>query len=469
MKRILFSILFIIPAILGCIGYLQEGILFRDALYGSVSLYVLNMKYDSANILAEIARWMAPIMTASGLILAIKSIFFHLRDRMICLYSDATAIYGDGVHASRLWKEIKHSVLSTQEIKKGAGYHIIMFENDIDNVAFYQSNKDFFADKKVYMHLKDMNSYLLKESNVNFFNPYEIIAREYWKSRNFAGVLGEEKLTADVAIVGFGPLGQRLLQYGLLNNIYSPDQKITYHIFGESILYEKTYPSFDMMNEDCIVYHGSDWKQNISLFSAMERIILTERPDLDLVQALLYTCRTVPIDYCCDGNIRLKDFYKSDQIQGYGDEKDVYTEENIKTDHLYRRAMELNYKYESLYGDTKGKDKEKAMQDLWNGLDGFTKGSNIASADYHHIRCMIMKQREVLGKPMTPEELAEAEHIRWCRFHYLNHWTYGIPENGKNKDPKQKIHKCLVPFKDLPEEEKQKDVEAVNLMLELLA
>ena len=28
-------------------------------------------------------------------------------------------------------------------------------------------------------------------------------------------------------------------------------------------------------------------------------------------------------------------------------------------------------------------------------------------------------------------ELAELEHIRWCRFHYLNHWKYGKTKNKK--------------------------------------
>lgn len=406
-------------------------------------------------------------MTASGLILAIKSAFNRLRDQLTCLRSDATVIYGDGKHAEFLHQTIKHSVLCKSGLKRGGTYHILMFENDMDNVSFYQSHPTFFADKRVYLHLKEMDSFLLKESNVSFFNPYEIIARKYWEKHHFLSYLKDEKLSAEVAIVGFGTLGQRLLQYGLMNNIYDSNQKITYHIFGDSGLYEKTYPFFDMMNEDSIVYHGSDWRQCLDLFAKMERIILTETSDLNFIQSLLHVCSDTKIHYYCDSNIHLENLYKADFIQGFGNESKVYTEENIKTNHLYKAAMELNYKYESLYGEVKGANKEEEMQTLWNRLDGFTKGSNIASADYHNIRCMIMEQRKLLGNPMTKEELAEGEHIRWCRFHYLNHWTYGVPLNGKNKDPKQKIHKCLVPFYDLPEEEKQKDIETVDLLLDL--
>lgn len=467
MKRVLFAIVFVIPFIIGSIGYYLGGQVLKDSMYYSLTLYVMSLNYESLNILTEIARWTAPIMTASGLILAIKSVFFRIRDQLVCFQKDATVVYGDGKCASMVQKGIKHSILSTAGIKKHANSHIIMFENDMDNVSFYQANEDYFKNKDVYLHLKKMDSYLLKESTVHFFNPYEIIARKYWENNHLIPYLKSGQMQIDIAIIGFGELGQRLLQYGLLNNIYSLDQKITYHIFGDSTLYEKTYQSFDMMNGDAIIYHGKDWEDHFDAFLGMERVILTEIPDLRLVQSLLHTCKDTKIDYYCDGNIRLEALYKSDVIHGFGNANEVYTEENIKTNHLYQAAMELNYKYETLYGEVKGTDKQKEMTDLWNSLDGFTKGSNIASADYHTIRCMVMEERARQGNEMSREELAEGEHIRWCRFHYLNHWSYGVPANGKNKDPKQKIHKCLVAFNDLPEEEKQKDVETVELLLEL--
>ena len=59
---------------------------------------------------------------------------------------------------------------------------------------------------------------------------------------------------------------------------------------------------------------------------------------------------------------------------------------------------------------------------------------------------------------------AELEHIRWCRYHYLNNWTYGIPSNGKNKDKTLRIHKDLVPYQTLTDSEKEKDRENVRLL-----
>ena len=71
-----------------------------------------------------------------------------------------------------------------------------------------------------------------------------------------------------------------------------------------------------------------------------------------------------------------------------------------------------------------------------------------------------------IGTPWL-EQLAELEHIRWCRYHYLNNWTYGIPENGKNKDPHRRIHTMLIPYDRLSDQEKEKDRENVRILLAL--
>ncbi len=467
MKKVLYTIVFVIPFVLGVIGYRIEEILWGDSLYNSISLYVLSMKGDCMNPLIQISRFWAPAMTASGLIMAIKSVFGRIKEKLACMHSDSTVVYSDGQAGALLLSSLKHGVASDGKLHKSADAHVIMFENDIDNVNFYQTNKTFFETKKVYMRLEKMDSYLLKESKVKVFNTNEIIARKYWKDRNLLPYLQGREMSIDIAIIGFGSLGQRILQCGLLNNIYSNQQRITYHIFGDSQIYQQVYKKFPMMNQDQVCFYGEDWRSEFKVFSQMERVILTEEPDLELVQYLLYACKNTKIDYFSKGNIVLEDLYKTDQLCGFGKAEQVYTEENIKTNSLYLAAMELNYKYACLYGGNQSDDKERAMQQEWDKLDGFTKGSNIASADHHHIRVMVMEKCAAEGQPLTQEELAEGEHIRWSRFHYLNHWTYGVPENGKNKDPKNKIHVCLVPYDELSEEEKQKDVEAVELLLEL--
>ena len=110
----------------------------------------------------------------------------------------------------------------------------------------------------------------------------------------------------------------------------------------------------------------------------------------------------------------------------------------------------------------------KNMSHKKNKLKKILKGSNIASADYHEIRKLLLMKAKKEGTELSMEQLGQMEHIRWCRFHYLNHWTYGVPENGKNKDAVHKIHVCLLPFEKLTKEDQKKDYEAVEVLLELM-
>ena len=66
------------------------------------------------------------------------------------------------------------------------------------------------------------------------------------------------------------------------------------------------------------------------------------------------------------------------------------------------------------------------------------------------------------GKPL--EVLAEAEHERWMQSKLDDGWTYA-PET----DMAKKVHKVLVPWDNLPEEEKEKDRDLVRGIPEILA
>ncbi len=62
------------------------------------------------------------------------------------------------------------------------------------------------------------------------------------------------------------------------------------------------------------------------------------------------------------------------------------------------------------------------------------------------------------------EKLAEAEHERWMQSRLDDGWTYTPQTDGFRKN-----HNCLVPWKELPEEEKDKDRDLVRGIPEILA
>jgi hypothetical protein len=66
------------------------------------------------------------------------------------------------------------------------------------------------------------------------------------------------------------------------------------------------------------------------------------------------------------------------------------------------------------------------------------------------------------GKPL--EQLAEAEHKRWMQSKLDEGWKV-----GPRTDRARKIHNCLVPWKKLPELEKEKDRDLVRGIPVILA
>ena len=159
---------------------------------------------------------------------------------------------------------------------------------------------------------------------------------------------------------------------------------------------------------------------------------------------------------------------EGDRIISFGILKDVLTEENIKTDKLYRTAKMINYDY-VVKSDTKKEctwtrpDVEKIMEEKWEELSGFHKGSNVACADYHRIRLLIIEKMGADALELLPEQeemLAEMEHIRWSRYHFVNHWHY-----DRVRDNKKRLHNLLLPYNQLKNEEKQKDLEAIRELL----
>jgi hypothetical protein len=184
----------------------------------------------------------------------------------------------------------------------------------------------------------------------------------------------------------------------------------------------------------------------------MNRVIVADGDILSIVQQLILEKTTLPV-YCynMDGTV-VEQIFNCKTLHTFGDTSNILTEENVKTEKLYRMAKLLNYDYclreKKADREAKLTDEDNAeLESQWAELDGFTKGSNIARADFYWIEC------KCVDDGAADEYVLEMEHIRWCRYHYYNHWTY---KKGK-KDKINRTHGDLIPFKELPEDEKSKD------------
>ncbi|MBR3766799.1 MAG: hypothetical protein IKL10_00985 [Clostridia bacterium] len=461
-KKVLFPFIFILPFILGIIGFLIEGEGLLDAAYYSFALYAVNPLYEDKNILIEITRWLAPAVVASGLLVFVKEISQRIKDFFVCVKKDSFALYGDDNDISVLKNCLPNTVISKDNSIKDSANHIILFKDDTESFKFFNENQKDFNGKNIYIKSDNIEMFKNDSDKFKILNFNEIIARNYWVEHHLINYFANGRKEIQIAIVGFDGIAQRILDYAILNNIYSLDQNITYHIWGDSELYACVHSDLSLMNNDKIIYHSDDWQSNIELISKTDRIIFTLTPDTGSLMMLADKCADSEI-HCYNLDKNILDIIGNPRIQSFGQSSEVFTKENILLTDIYHSAKCLNFEYACLYGQAKASDGDAKIEAEWKELDAFTKNSNICAANYHLIRKIITE-----NITLTASELAEMEHIRWCRFHFLHHWKEGTTENGK-KDSINKIHPCLVPFDELSEPNKQKDFEAIEVLNKVFA
>ena len=143
--------------------------------------------------------------------------------------------------------------------------------------------------------------------------------------------------------------------------------------------------------------------------------------------------------YAPNGDI-ITNFFGNDSLICFGTAKELVSIDMILNEKSMEAAKKQHEFYCKKYGGTP-----------WEKLDCFKRYSNVSSSDF-----MYTAER-LLENGMTIECIAELEHIRWCRYHYIHNWKY-----GENTDSAKRIHNCLIPFSELSEEEKAKDIEALR-------
>lgn len=430
---------FFVPFVLGSVGYIIEGNRVTDSLYAGFSLYFTSIVLDSYNIWIEIARWTAPLATATAILRifekAGRNILWRLQSRL----GDSVAVYTDA--DIRIVFDNKTRVFyAGRNIKQTAKSHIIMLDSDTESLKFYEGNKDKLKSGSVYIGLREIDCGLVKEKReVHFFDVNGAVSRLLWEH---AALWEKQKERMSVVIWGRGHLGENILCYGLLTNIYSEKQKITYHIIGNNS-FEIKHPQMPLMNRDEIIFHTKEDSDSWEAVRNADMVIIAESISAALLQAIAVNGRNARIYYYSQMAGDVGDCLQFTNLIPFGRDVDIYTDENIRREKLVEEAKKQNLKYAEQYNG----------EAEWNKLNGFLQWSNISSADFGHVLAGLLKQNPELDDDI----LAELEHIRWCRFHYLNYWTYGEPLDGKDKDPVRRIHKCLCPYQELSPENKSKD------------
>ena len=458
------TILYVAPLILGVIGFSvigQENL--SDGLFQSVLFYFLNNTDTPSNIFIEIARWTAPLMTASWVLTALDKVRLAIRNRLVYLFRNSVAVYGNGEEAEYLLDQLGGSGIRGENYFLKADRYIFAGEEN-ENFALYERMKNQIGKKPVYLKSRNLE-YRKTDGNLVLFYPEETAARLYWKERNLYALAKEKNFQLKVAILGFNELGENLLRYGLTDNLFHPQQRIEYHIYGNSKEFRDLYHEISQI-QDPVIFHDEAWHTDLEFLQTADRIIVLD--DAQLLQKLCFSIPNVKADILLSQNANVETFVYADNVTIFNWKEKALAVGNIFRETLLENAKRINMRYEYNYSGGKLKESKKTMEQLWDKLSPFLKYSNISSADYHEIQ---RKMVEIDG--LTPEKLtlpenqdylarlAELEHHRWNRYHYLNNWKFGAGPDGK-KNERERIHPLLIPYRGLDNENRRKDMS--NLM-----
>ena len=462
-QKIWKPLLLLVPTVIGMIGFWQEGESLLQALFNCVCMYVLNYQDPPANIWIELSRWLAPLATASGLVLVLSAVRVYFRRFLAYCTQNSVAVYGTGPEKNAILK-----ALGIQGIPMGhnpvKAKKYILVGTEEENLAYYRQNETIMAGRDVYLKCQSLPAQASAHANLHLFCPEETAARFYWKEHCpylQSAACGHQM---KIVILGFDKLGQELLLQALQNNIFDPKQRIEYHVFGPAGSFFAIYQQLSQIS-DPVTLHPEPWYDALDLLAKADRIIVTQQEQQTaLLRELTFAVWDKPIHVFASqsyGAVLLPNLIYFDWLAA------THCPENILDTHIHIYAKRINLRYAHLYNGIEETDTNREQE--WNALSTFTRYSNISAADYHEVQKKILHW-DGLPDPMEPdclERFSELEHIRWCRYHYLNNWQYGIPENGEAKDPARRIHKCLIPYDKLPEAEKEKDRENIRILFTL--
>lgn len=413
---------------------------FLDSVYSSVKLYSGAIESGvTAGTLLQITRFLALAATLNIVINALD----RMNDVIIRLKlfnPNATVVYGDSGYVGYIFESLPagQRIRGAEKLIEGASRYLLMFSKDSANLEFYNRNYEALKDKKVYIMLEGISRQNIENPLISVFSIAENCARQYWK--DYYPVTCNEK----IAIIGFEDVGKNILLYGLQMNLIDPAQHLEYHIYGDGKEFRREHTELGHMEPDEVIFHD-DGVYEFAQMTDFDRVIICggerENDNIATVSRLLMAA---PVNhpiyiYTPNGDL-ISNLFGHDRLICFGMTKQTASPEIIFNEKSMEAARRQHEFYLKKYGGTP-----------WAKLDAFKRYSNVSSSDYRNVI------ERLLEKGVSLETVAELEHIRWCRYHYLHNWKY-----SPVTDPAKRLHNCLVPFSELSEAEKLKDVEAIK-------
>lgn len=287
------------------------------------------------------------------------------------------------------------------------------------------------------------------------FSKKETISRCYWRDHP---VKRDEKT---IVLIGSGSIAAEMLERCLLINVFEPGRYISYHIFGDSSEFRKAHREAVRTlcggdpEGDALFLHEECWEYHPEIIRNADRIIVCEDDDSRCLVTYNELMRLFPT--AAEIHIRLNS--EVDKVRSFGSIRDVFKMSSFVRADINDLAVMLNDIYNEKSGGTAG----------WDDLSDHLKRSNIAAADHMIVKVRYLLKDDSINElteyncrkayelfesiePQERDVCREMEHRRWLRFHQMYNWTY-----SPDRDDKMRRHPLMLPYKELGEEDKEKD------------
>lgn len=309
-----------------------------------------------------------------------------------------------------------------------------------------------------------------RHNNLTFFDRDDSVGRQYWE--RYPMKAGEHT----VILIGCGKIGEKVLERGLLVNVFGPEHTVRYIVVGESDAFRRTHHVL------CEKETGKslDFRPSFAALTAAElrdadRIILA----MDDAGENLALCHTLREYYILHGAVHMKysGAYVPEGVALFGHPAEIFTPEYVMQEQRNRLAIRINELYRQSVGGN---------APSWEELSNFHRQSNIAAADHLYVKIRILLGDAETDRILTEQgeqalfrrayeaaleqrkdavqadAMRRIEHERWIRFHEMYNWRYAPVRDNANR-----LHPLLRPFETLPEADRIKDDAAWDVLKDL--
>lgn len=474
----------------------------------------------------ECARWLGLCVTATFITKMFRETFIKLRVSLRARRKNAIALHGSTKYVELIKENFGSCVIADDVDEKFlASRHILAFESDLELFKYLNAHFASFeadghsgqnqrggakrVDKSVYLCTvsSPRTEYLGRGFVIN--NMAEDCARIYWNklyARRFSG-LSERR----VVILGFGNYGRALFKQALFVNAFPSAACMEYHVFGDSEAFQHLYAGMSRFlsigsasgEKDSVFFHRDHWEQNLPLLMQADRVVLTDDSDEVNIQALgtLFDLGVRNIHIRASNakliqelwpGIRVLEYAKDADVCVFGTENTLYTKEIIMEEQLLETAKKIHARYMRRVGKGKCANCPQTanvkpcaancehFDENWSRMERFLKEANVTQADHMPVKIRQVLKRDceineaslrdykerfgaIRNTTAEMEPLAALEHERWMRHHFFYGWEYDPVRNDAARK-----HPLLLPFDQLPELQKTKDLDAYEAIVDLM-